>query len=81
MSVPVPVPNPGRAMLLEREPIRMLDVDPDLGAALATERRARAERAPVVSTCCLQLRALGGVANGRGWRRGGRPRGGSFCAS
>ena len=52
MSVPVTVPNRDRAMLLEREPIRLLDVDPDLGAALAPERRAPAERALVVSTCC-----------------------------
>ena len=51
------VPNRGRAMLLEREPIRLLDVDPVLGAALAPERRAPAERALVVSTCCLQVRA------------------------
>jgi hypothetical protein len=48
--VPVTVPNRGRAMLLEREPIRLMDVDPDLGAALAPERRAPAERAPADAT-------------------------------
>jgi hypothetical protein len=57
MSVPVALPNRGRAPLLEREPIRLLDVAPNLGAALATERRAPAEPARVVSTCCLQVRA------------------------
>ena len=57
MRVPVTLPNRSRAILLEREPIRLLDVDPDLGAALALERRAPAERALVVNTCCLQVRA------------------------